>query len=275
MKKNPFSIYDFLGYVFPGAFAILVFRLICHAGSNISLSALESFVSILKGLSLEDTLWFILASYIVGHVVAYASSLTIEPFSVWRYGYPSSFLLGEKRTYYSLPKDGRWLKLCVLSWKTLVAIFVLPITLCSFTIGDCLHFKAYSLKVLDAYLIDCIIHKSAMLIRKLNLPDLEVEDIDFHRIIYHYEYEKKNVHAVKMDNYVALYGFMRALTFICNCCFLYYVYTVIDRHLYSKIHLIYGIGIMLLTYFFFLAFMKFYRRFTLESFMCLVTDEDL
>lgn len=43
---------------------------------------------------------------------------------------------------------------------------------------------------------------------------------DFHRLIYNYEYEKQAAHRIKMDNYGALYGFLRALTFISNCVFM-------------------------------------------------------
>lgn len=81
----------------------------------------------------------------------------------------------------------------------------------------------------------------------------------------------------KLDNYVALYGFLRAITLIANCftlwlCLKYILPTLkigaeVDWHLVFLLVLCVGV-----TYIFFMSFMKFYRRFTLESFMCLVID---
>ena len=82
-----------------------------------------------------------------------------------------------------------------------------------------------------------------------------------------------------MDNYVALYGFMRALAFISIV--VSWVSLIVAVVNYNneylsicKSSLLY-VGIAILSFFFFMGFMKFYRRFTLESLMCLVTDPDL
>ena len=102
------------------------------------------------------------------------------------------------------------------------------------------------------------------------------DEIDYHRIIYHYVYEVKSAHQVKMDNYVALYDFMRSMTLIMNLTFLYAVYYINTNSvelLWIGVWML--ISTMLLSYLFFMAFMKFYRRFTLEVMMCLVTDETI
>lgn len=81
-----------------------------------------------------------------------------------------------------------------------------------------------------------------------------------------------------MDIYVALYGVLRALTLIANL-FIMHIWTCqlgyIFRHFtwgmlcdYPYMNVSFMVFIQFL---FFMAFMKFYRRFTLESFMCMVS----
>lgn len=293
MKKNPFSFQDFLGYVFPGAFAIIILYYISklHDGT-ITIESILTFPYELKEhLKWDDTIWFILLSYVIGHVVAYASSLTIEPYAVWKYGYPSRSLMGMTRMYFDVGQCRPILrKFFIIMWRLIVALVVLPITLCSIIIGDLLHIKIYSILVLDRYTQENIMRKRNALIDKLGLTSNHDENTDFHRIIYHYEYEKKPAHSIKTDNYVALYDFMRAITFIFNGIFIYNLLRIINNcsvvwnGIKIKCFSIYGLNLsdikitfalMFITYFFFLGFMKFYRRYTLESFMCLLSDEDL
>ena len=84
MKKNPFSLFDFLGYVFPGAFALLIVYLISEC------QGVSSFWKEIQDIPFkwEDTILLTLLSYILGHFLAYVSSLTVEKFSIWLYGYP-------------------------------------------------------------------------------------------------------------------------------------------------------------------------------------------
>lgn len=111
----------------------------------------------------------------------------------------------------------------------------------------------------------------------LNIQVVNNSNMDFHRVVYHYEYEHQKNHAIKMDNYVALYGFLRAVTLIFNCLFIYLLFIAIstidcDASIDWKVVRLLSF-MLLLSYLFFMGFMKFYRRFTLESFMCLVIDK--
>lgn len=138
----------------------------------------------------------------------------------------------------------------------------------------------YYVKRLDDVMIENIKKKITLLYKKLELKELDDihnPDKDFFTVAYHYEYEKKGAHNRKMDNYVALYGFMRALAFISNLCF-YLSLMIICRNwiVISQIYsILWLLTLMLLTFFFFMSFMKFYRRYSLETLMCLITDEDL
>lgn len=99
MRKNPFSLYDFLGYVFPGLMAIFT---ICFFYETKEITGVSSlfynlldFVRSLGGENrswIEDTIILTIASYVTGHFIAYLSSLTVEQFAIWIYDYPSVFL---------------------------------------------------------------------------------------------------------------------------------------------------------------------------------------
>lgn len=106
----------------------------------------------------------------------------------------------------------------------------------------------------------------------------KTKDSDTHRVIYHYMYENFPGHRAKMDNYVALYGVLRALTLIanlfilyiwkCQVCYLchHLTWSMICDYPYMKVAFM-----VFIQFLFFMAFMKFYRRFTLESFMCMLS----
>ena len=88
--KNPFSFYDFLGYFIPGALFCYLFVLAFGAkvGDWIGLDFFQ-------GLSLfEQSIAFIIVSYVLGHIVNYLSTITIERYSIWSIGYPSKYIFG-------------------------------------------------------------------------------------------------------------------------------------------------------------------------------------
>ena len=295
MKQNPFSLYDFLGYVIPGALTLMIIGFFNNIESLSSISqgyqCALSFLgktNIKGSLSLlEETVIFIILAYIVGHIVAYVSSLTIEKFSNWVYGYPSSFLLeavpaghywrvgqcttGDCGFIWPDTKE-QWLDLI---WRLVIGIFLWPLSLCTILISKKLNVKAFFVKPLDSNLITAITSKKKSLGNKLGISDMESGD--YHRVIYHYEYELQEKHHIKMDNYVALYGFLRAMCLIANCVTLWVTYKFIFPTFKICAPIDGGllkvwIACILLTYLFFMAFMKFYRRFTLECFMCLIVD---
>lgn len=270
MKKNPFSLYDFLGYVFPGAIAIYI---IYYFMNDCNLKKITS-----MQLSLEDSILWILCSYVLGHLIAYLSSLFVEIYAVNLFNYPSDYLLktSKANNYWLVDEKNKTkFKILVIKiWRFIVGLSLLPITIGYLLAGKILGAKAFIVKRLDDSMIiainDSRLKLEGFLGIKLN------SEGDWHRIIYHYEYENNERHALKMDNYVALYGFLRALTFISNCVFMWLLYkacgTINPHHKFDGDFLwtLAAVGVM--TFIFFMAFIKFYRRFTLESLMCLVTD---
>ena len=101
MNKNPFSIYDFLGYLFPGLIFVVTVFFVCHV-TSVPLQEYFDFSKyqdlLKKGKEYdwwESTVFVIVASYVVGHIVAYLSSSTVEYFTNHLFGYPSHYLLHE------------------------------------------------------------------------------------------------------------------------------------------------------------------------------------
>lgn len=297
-KKNPFSLYDFLGYVFPGLVTLYIVWFFVTQKSDIEglPDMIKRITNHLSGssktsslsIAIEETILITVASYIIGHFVAYLSSITVEQFAIWVYDYPSKFLLKD------VPSNNFWnsngnekLKLWYKRiWRVVMCILLLPISIGTLVFGKFLKLREFFIKKLDDYLILAIETNQLLMAKYLGIQ--KEDDMDFHRIVYHYEYEKQSRHSQKMDNYVALYGFLRSLTFIINCTFLWilgyygirsiftcykeYNWNFLNGELFNTGLMWLLIGLGMLTYVFFMAFMKFYRRFTLESFMCLVTD---
>lgn len=296
MEKNPFSIYDFLGYVLPGGVAILLAYMV-YKNPQCNYMTSQDFIGAIKntisGLKIKDvstiqlSVAVIIISYIVGHLVAYLSSITVERMSIWHYNYPSVFLFSDKpkpRFCYDIKKQLANKKVFEaygnLFLRLVVSLFLLPSTICILLVRW-FHMNSYFIKPLDKYLQSSIRLKFELLEKKLGVSEIKKsKDSDSHRIIYHYMYENFPGHRAKMDNYVALYGVLRSLTLISNL-FIMYVWKCQAYYLYNNFswdlirsYPCMKIGFMVLVQFlFFMAFMKFYRRFTLESFMCMVSME--
>ncbi len=175
MKQNPFSLYDFLGYVFPGALAIII---ICFFNQLNEITSIKQFFE--SGMNflqlhakkgsieiIEDTIILTIISYVIGHIIAYLSSITVEQYSQWLFGFPSFFLLkkapnwlywriGDNREEvdFKLPKSFQgWIELIV---RGIVGLFLFPITICYLIIGKLLRMKYYFVKPLDKTLTKAI-----------------------------------------------------------------------------------------------------------------------
>lgn len=290
MDKNPFSLYDFLGYVIPGGIILIFAWLVFHSPLNSIADVITIDEQLMNLMSWNNILILLLISYITGHFIAFLSSLTIEKFTLWHFQYPSRYLLSKKPTksryfkflFLKKEKKSNLRKSILFIWKIALMVFLLPITVLSCVIGRVFNLNVFVVKPLDSYLQKCVEVKAKMLIDKLNLPAInnrETKEVDYLRIIYHYEYEKNTKQSKKMDNYVALYGFLRSVTLIFVLLFDFLLYKSLrsidfsyDVN-WSLLLLMLIVG--LVSYIFYLGFMKFYRRYTLECYMALITDESL
>ena len=273
IKQNPFSLYDFLGYFVPGALLIYLYLLIDFIEQANNDFKLSSFFSSTSDLKLEQFLFFVIISYALGHLLNFISSITIEKYANWKYDYPSKYLLGfDKKSY--------WTSGIGNLWRVTMPILIVPITIFDLILGDIFKFKNFYTRSLDLFLRELITKKSIKLIRKLykNISNSEetqkIREYDFFRVFAHYSFEHSKNHQFKMVNYVALYGFLRVLSLITTVVFWTIFYLMIFT---EKMNL--SIWTLLLVsiinYTFFMAFMKFYRRYTLEAFMLIAINEEI
>ena len=214
MLKNPFSFYDFLGYLFPGLVCVMFLKMIVSIDGAITIDSIFSH-GLVSSFSWKDTVQYTVLAYVAGHLVSYFSSLTVEPYLIWSYGYPSVFLLKENYNKNFWEINQKVGKIGTYCWKALVCILIFPICLSSLFFGRLLHFKYYVLKPLDFYLRKNINKKIDSFLKALKLSQRD-SDADVHRIIMHYNYEHYTNHIRKYDNYIALYGFLRSLSLLCN-----------------------------------------------------------
>lgn len=128
IKQNPFSVYDFLGYLIPGSLVIYAYLVVDYLKNNESLNSTD-FVENFSNFKLEGIFFFIIISYTIGHLVSFASSITIEKYANWRYSYPSKYLL-------DLEHKGYW-KSCS-NWKDVVWRIVMVIVLFPCVFFDCI-----------------------------------------------------------------------------------------------------------------------------------------
>jgi hypothetical protein len=80
MKQNPFSLYDFLGYLIPGSTLIYLFIIIENWTNNKVENNLESIFSYVSKYNFQEIFFFIIIFYAIGHLLSFISSVTIEKY---------------------------------------------------------------------------------------------------------------------------------------------------------------------------------------------------
>ena len=267
-KQNPFSFYDFLGYLTPGAIFLYSFILVAP---HIQLfEDISEFLNNHHNIDkVELYIPFVLSAYVIGHIMNFLSSVTVEIYSIWSSGYPSKYLLKVPVSkYFEIEKPKR----IKMTARVLLLIILAPVTTLDFILGYLLKLREVYAKNLDPLLISLIQYKIVALLKENKVPAdkaLVSQTDNYFRFIYHYCVENAPNHLPKMQNYVALYGFLRTLTFLSVLGF----WTLMTFMCTNKIELMKGFGylvfVSLCSYILFMAFTKFYRRFSLEAFMAL------
>ncbi len=264
IEKNPFSLYDFLGYFIPGAIFLygIMFALKYDPIANTSFPFLQ--------MNIDQYLIVILVCYIIGHLISYLSSVSVEVFSIWSLGYPSKYLLGcEFRGFWhNLFKEKHIVKNIL---KITMCIYIFPVVIVDIFARKIFKLKQLLGKPMDEITADMVSEK----IEKFVLEKYEVienhlpideGDKDFFRFIYHYSMEKCPAHCVKLDNYVALYGFTRTLCFASLSIAWAYIAKIIVNGI-NMPDIVFGLSCCFISSLLYLDFNKFYRKFSLEAFM--------
>lgn len=284
-----------MGYLFPGVLCFMF--LFLALGVECDMSKLTDFALLKDTLSqssvkfdLDKSIVFVVLSYVLGHIISYASSLTVEQYANKVFEYPSVYLLEKgQKVYCQLWKDffkseANSSQKCLRDIKNILrfilkiiwVLIIFPISFTVYTLGYLFDLNGWIVRPLDGYLIETIKKKQYLLAQKLqiNHPDVNDKKCDYHRIIQHYVYLNIPNSQRKTDNYIALYGFLRSMSLIFSIIFnlvaCYGISTIswkADVNLYLCVLLL---VLYLFSYLTFLGFMKFYRRFTLENYMSLL-----
>lgn len=260
LKQNPFSLYDFLGYFTPGAIFIYGWMAIfAHMQPDIKVL---DFITFDRA---EIYIPFVLISYTAGHLLSFISSIFIEKYSEWTVGYPSKYLLGYKADNYFI--GNKFLRL-------IVALLLAPISFLECTLNIAIKYRNTYAKPLDPMIQDIIRAKVDILLNehsdiKENKGMYSGKSSHFFLFAYHYVVENAPNHFPKMQNYVALYGFLRTLTLISVFFFWCLFAHIIDGSFSTKLSVVGLLLSAVLSLTFYMAFVKFHRRFSLEVLMAL------
>lgn len=300
MKQNPFSLYDFLGYLIPGSTFIFAYLIIEQWNNNKSDFTLEKVLSTFSKTEFQNIFFFIIIAYSLGHLLSFISSITIEKYGNWNYGYPSKTVIGYiKNSYwvrenepeeendnflYEVENNAKKRNMKNFG-RVFLRLFILPLFIIEYFFGEKLKFKNFYSKGLDEYLMNCIKSNAIALLNSLKISEVDditesdLKNIDFNRIVHHYAFENSKEHQFRMVNYVALYGFLRnlVLTFVLAFWF-YFVVSIKTFGLEKSVDwkmVIINLLIMFFSYVSFMAYMKFYRRYTLEGLMLIVVDKKI
>lgn len=260
-KNSPFSIYDLIGYFIPGASLLLL------AGALLEFNGIDWLQQkISKVDSLEAYLPFFLAAYVAGQANALLSSLTIERYAIYSHGYPSKTLL-------NLRHKGYWAAAGSRLGCTLVALLG-PIAALDWVFGRLFGLAQFSGRPLDKFLDTVLRRRIYRLLRTFNFGGRLVgsaNSSEFFRLIYHYAVESAPAHLPKMQNYVALFGFFRAFSLIALLSFwVQFSLSLLTFDASAPVDwkaVAFIASFAFLAYLFFVGFLKFYRRFSLEALM--------
>ena len=271
MKQNPFGLYDFLGYLIPGA--LFLYTLHFFFGNNIIYELLR----LDDDIQHSEIMTFIPAvilAYIIGHVFSLLSSFFIENYATSLYGYPSKYIFVKKHNFFIKNNNDSYFNYSNAR-KIILFLILLPI---SFTI---IILKILKISIFEQaktlpQVLSEVVFKKFMLILNINLnintekieSDKEKDGIsrDYFRILYHFIFENSEKHSAKLQNYVALYGFCRNISFIFLINFWITSYFLIFNN-FEYNNLILLPLMLVLSFLFFTGFVKFYRRYTLEALM--------
>lgn len=269
-KQNPFSFYDFLGYLIPGAvFLYGVLLIVGHLSQ--SDTAIGFVTTKLSFDRAEIYIPFVLLAYIVGHFLNFISSITVERYSIWAHGYPSKYLLAIPSKGYLDVDENKGIRRVM---RAFVFVALAPISILDWVLGAKGGMRDLYAKPLDKLLVEVLRRRIESLIdHHAQVTDRQSHGqavrLDFFRYAYHYAIENAPNHVPKMQNYVAIYGFLRTITLISLMLFWIIVWHVVT----SGISCIFGVltisVVATTTYLLFMGFVKFYRRFSLEALMAM------
>lgn len=220
-KQNPFSLYDFIGYFIPGAifvFLILVFDTEdldnCEICMFIEKIAVACGNSPLQGIT--SILFFFTVSYVMGQIISILSNIIIEESKFCNFHNYLYYILLKAKNLEQIP-EGK------CNFFSFLLIYVPVYEKIFETLGArrLQHRDALD-KIRRHSIRSCVkkIFKSVFYlpspIKENNIFDFDPKnpDANYFELLYHFVIEKDAGHLYKIQNYVALYGFMRNMSMV-------------------------------------------------------------
>ena len=258
LKQNPFSLYDFLGYLIPGALFLYTAEVVVVSFEVTKVADYPNLLQMVKAvveamdnrlvmLSWHTYIPLTILAYTVGQILSFLSSISIEKYVVWSCGYPSKYLLRQIPKGYvdiEFTTEDPTLRRTVQKLnRLLVFIFLSPISAIDQSLGRFFGIQREYSKPLDSLLRRSLRRKIHDFLRTNVLTSYQTEkeadpdpyplprDSDFFRFIHHYALENAPKHVQPMQNYVALYGFLRTVSFVFVLLFWVLPFVAISRSL--------------------------------------------
>ena len=287
MEKNPFSLFDFLGYFIPGAFALFLVYFLQNDNGLVFYFRIENVQSLNTDISILYITFFVILSYTLGHILSFLSTLTIENFTVWMFGYPSKNLLEIDRAanYFQKKMNTQstinW-PITFLSYilRTLLFIFLAPISILSITVGNILNLNnsVYTKSLGEPYVTFTKKKIKSIFKRHKKNYIMDFEKVDYNKLLIHHSYNINTPHQPKLMNYVSLYGFLRVISLVFNFLSIFMFLKIfffegkLNLNLNNEFSTdsIFFFIASSLTYITYLGYLKFYRRYTQENLMILL-----
>lgn len=286
MEKGPFSLYDFMGYFIPGALALYLIFI----GVDVNFTDFsEKFF--LKGqnkfieIPLYIIVFYIILAYCFGHFLSFFSTLTVEKYTRIFYGDPSKNLLSDhQRVRNKIVLQNVPVKIILKTiLENISLIFILPLVIFDSLMYVARYKHKYMGQIPKPYR-ELVVEKIKNVFNGIgyNGDVFTTDENNYHQFLIHYNYEYTKVHGSKLMNYVSLYGFLRVITLISSiylCHLTIYFLTNYSLDLSGKglkeaffiFYRIFSYG--LLTFIFYLGYLKFYKRYTLENLMLILIVE--
>ncbi|HAH9805840.1 TPA: hypothetical protein HIE94_002561 [Escherichia coli] len=263
-------------YLIPGGFFIL---LMYFCGLTFDLDIVIDLTELLRGQSqifgILNYGSIVIISYIAGHFISITSAFFIEKYMNEELQYPSEYLFNklsdDKKNVLTPSSDKqnedtkRKIKYCIIK------VMLFPIIPWDYATQKLCYSQSLPFQLANTtwLMIKEGYEKKFRIDDKLLNIRTGLHD-DLFRLAYHYVYEFSNQHQTKIQNYVALYGFCRniCLVFVITfwISFLTLIYRAIEGGAVSYISISTLLSFFF-VYVFYVGFVKFYRRYTLEVLM--------
>lgn len=286
MDKNPFSLFDFMGYFIPGAFALFIIYFLQNDNGLLYYFEVDNVKSFTTEISLIYLTFYVILAYTFGHILSFLSTLTIENFTIWAFGYPLKNLLGLNNNikYFVVKRNGQNTLKLITFWSFVLrislGIFLLPISVSVLTVGNLLNLNnsVYKKNIGKPY-VELLKGKIKDVFKQLDSNiTIDYTKHDYNKLLIYYSYNINTTHQPKLMNYVSLYGFLRVMAFIFNSLSVFILYKIFSSedglilNLYSDFNeksILFFLS-SFFSYISFLGYLKFYRRYTQENLMILL-----